>query len=101
MVRSEAPDSAPEYVVPADPLIDYNGSTWAADSRALLEKGRHRTLGTGIWLQTLRPSAARMVLRVDDPALDFGPGFDASSTRLYLTITRRESDLWTAEVVTP
>jgi hypothetical protein len=97
--RADALDSAPQYVFPWDSLIDVDGSAWAADSRGIFERGRHRTLGQGIWLQTLSPPATRLVLRVDDPTLDFGAGQDASVTHLYFLITRRESDIWTAEMV--
>jgi hypothetical protein len=99
VLRADAPDSAAQYSIPWDPSINTTSVEWAADSRGLFEAGRHRTLGFGIWLHRLGPSPARLVLRADDPTLSLD-AIGASATRLYFSINRRESDLWTAEVVT-
>jgi Tol biopolymer transport system component/tRNA A-37 threonylcarbamoyl transferase component Bud32 len=99
VLRGDAPDSA-RYVGPWDPMIDRVGGAWAADSRGFYLAGRHRSLGWGIWLWSLSSPATRLVLRVDDPTAELGAPVDATATRLYFSIFRRESDIWTAELVT-
>jgi serine/threonine-protein kinase len=99
VLRADAPDSSPQYVFPSDTLFDYGATAWAADSRSLFEVRRHRTLGWGVWVRTLSSRTERLMLRVDDPTVDLEGNLGASATRLYFSITRRESDIWTAEVV--
>ncbi len=74
------------------------GAEWTADSRALFEGAHHRTLGWGVWLRTLSPSTVRQILKVDDPNSEMGGALEASATRFYFSITRRESDIWTANI---
>jgi hypothetical protein len=58
----------------------------------------HPSFGYGIWYQPFKPGPGRLVLRLDDPALEFGQGMAASATDLYFVLARRESDLWTASL---
>lgn len=100
VLRSSAADSTPEYVVPHDSMIDVGFlGEWTADSRGYLVAGHHRTLGWGIWLHTLWPLATRQVLKIDDRNAELGGGVEVSGTRLYFSITHRESDVWTAEMI--
>ena len=96
--RAHAANSTPKYTMPRDTSINNADMTWAADSRGIFEAGRHRTLGFGVWHHPLGSSQARLVLRADDPAISL-EAIEASGTRLYFASDRRESDLWTAEVV--
>jgi TolB protein len=100
VLRTDAPDATPEFVVPRDSMIDqYVGYAWTPDSRGFYQVVHHRTFGWGIWLRLLASPAARQLLKVDDPNAQLGASVDASPTRLYFSLTRRESDIWTAEMV--
>jgi serine/threonine-protein kinase len=95
-----SPDSAPAFVIPRDTLMDFfSGSAWAADSRGYLMAAHRRTLGWGVWLHDLASRSYRQVLRVDDPTAELGNALEASPTRLYFSIARREGDIWNAELV--
>jgi hypothetical protein len=49
---------------------------------------------------TLTGGARRVLVRFDDPATDFGgAGFAVSGSRFYFPLEKRESDIWTAEVL--
>ena len=88
----------PALAVRRDSLIDVAAPAWAADGKGLFREIRHPTLGTGIWYQPLGEGPGRMVVRVDDPAMQLGQQMAASATGLFFILTRRDSDLWSVEV---
>ena len=55
----------------------------------------------GLWSVALTGGAPRHRVRFDDPATDFGRGrFAVIGNRVYFPLEKRESDIWTAEVLT-
>jgi hypothetical protein len=55
----------------------------------------------GLWSVALSGGAPRQRVRFDDPATDVGRGrFSVSGNRIYFPLEKRESDIWTAEVLT-
>jgi Tol biopolymer transport system component len=98
--RAAAPDSEPVFTATRDSLvIEVGPFAWARDSRSYYTARRVRTLGWGVWQYTISPAGNRQVMQVDDPAADVR-GLDVTATRLYFSVTRRESDIWTAEIAT-
>jgi serine/threonine-protein kinase len=96
--RADAVDGSPVARFTPDSLTDVSGGASAADSRGIYRGVTHPSFGYGIWYQPFKPGPGRLVLRVDDPALEFGQGMAASATDLYFVLARRESDLWTASL---
>jgi Tol biopolymer transport system component/tRNA A-37 threonylcarbamoyl transferase component Bud32 len=99
-VSPELGDAGPVRRLVFDSLLNVNGWAWSADDRGVFVKARHVQQGPGIWYLPLE-GAPRQVVRVNDPAVDFGTGyFTAGRGRLYFTLAQRESDIWTAALVT-
>jgi eukaryotic-like serine/threonine-protein kinase len=98
LLRADALGDEPVLAFRRDSLPDVAGAAWAGDGKGLFREIRHPTLGTGIWYQPLGGGPGRMVLRVDDPALQLGQQMTASATDLFFILTRRDSDLWSVEV---
>jgi serine/threonine protein kinase len=96
--RADAVDGSPVARFIPDSLTDVSGGASAADSRRVYRGVTHPSFGYGIWYQPFKPGPGRLVLRLDDPALEFGQGMAASATDLYFVLARRESDLWTASL---
>ena len=54
----------------------------------------------GLWSVTPAGGAPRLLVRFDDPATDLSRGgFAVSGNRFYFPLLKRESDIWTAEVL--
>jgi eukaryotic-like serine/threonine-protein kinase len=86
-----APDSLPDAVFE---LVE-----WATE-RTLVYHLNNAGSGTGLWSVSLTGGPPRLIARVDDPALDAGRGlFAAGGNRIYIPLEKRESDIWTAEVL--
>jgi len=74
---------------------------WSPDSRLVYYVAHDARGQAGLWAVALTGGAPRLLVRFDDPATDFGRGrFAVSGNRFYLPLERRESDIWTAEVLT-
>jgi len=74
---------------------------WSPDSRLVYYAARDARGQAGLWSMALIGGAPRLLVRFDDPATDFGRGgFALSGNRFYFPLERRESDIWTAEVLT-
>jgi TolB protein len=75
--------------------------TWSPDSRLVYYVAHDARGQAGIWSVALTGGAPRNRVRFDDPATDFGRGrFAVSGNRFYFPLDKRESDIWTAEVLT-
>jgi Tol biopolymer transport system component len=76
--------------------------SWSTDSRLVYVKGRDARGEEGIWSVPIAGGPPRRVVRFDDPATEFGRGiFGTSGHRFYMPLEKRESDIWTAELLTP
>jgi hypothetical protein len=74
---------------------------WSPDSRLVYYVAHDAGGQAGLWSVALTGGAPRLLIRFDDPATDFGRGnFAVSGHRFYFPLERRESDIWTAEVLT-
>jgi Tol biopolymer transport system component len=77
------------------------GLAWSPDSRLVYYAARDARGQAGLWSMAVIGGAPRLLVRFDDPATDFGRGgFALSGNRFYFPLERRESDIWTAEVLT-
>ena len=86
-----APDSLPQSVI--------QNLQWLSD-RTLVYYLADAGSATGFWSVSLTGGPPRFLVRFDDPVLDFGRGiFAISGTRIYVPLVKRESDIWTAEVL--
>jgi serine/threonine-protein kinase len=73
---------------------------WSPDSRLVYFVAHDAQGQAGLWSVALTGGAPRRRVRFDDPASDFGRGrFAVSGNRLYFPLDKRESDIWTAEVL--
>jgi Tol biopolymer transport system component len=74
---------------------------WSPDSRVVYYIAHDARGQAGLWSVALTGGAPRQRVRFDDPATDFGRGrFAMSGNRVYFPLEKRESDIWTAEVLT-
>ena len=74
---------------------------WSTDSRFVYCGGHDARGNVGLWSVPLTGGPPRLLVRFDDPATEFGRGnFAVSGNRFYLPLEKRESDIWTAEVLT-
>jgi hypothetical protein len=74
---------------------------WSPDSRLVYYVTYDAGGQAGLWAVALTGGTPRLLIRFDDPATDFGRGnFAVSGKRFYFPLERRESDIWTAEVLT-
>jgi Tol biopolymer transport system component len=74
---------------------------WSPDSRLVYYVAHDARGQAGLRAVALTVGAPRLLVRFDDPATDFGRGnFAVSGNRFYFPLERRESDIWTAEVLT-
>jgi len=87
------PDSLPQSA--------FENLGWLSDRRLVYYLGHDSGSATGLWSVSLTGGLPRLLVRLDDPALDLGRGiFAVSGNRLYIPLEKRESDIWTAEVLT-
>jgi TolB protein len=74
---------------------------WSTDSRFVYCEAYDARGGAGVWSVPLTGDVPRLLVRFDDAATDFGRGnFAVSHNRFYFPLEKRESDIWTAEVLT-
>jgi TolB protein len=74
---------------------------WSPDSRLVYYEAHDAGGQAGLWAVALTGGAPRLLVRFDDPATDYGRGrFAVSGNRFYFPLEKRESDIWTAEVLT-
>ncbi|HEX3235736.1 MAG TPA: hypothetical protein VHR41_16175, partial [Gemmatimonadales bacterium] len=74
---------------------------WSPDSRLVYYVAHDAGGQAGLWAVALTGGAPRLLVRFNDPATDFGRGrFAVSGNRFYFPLEKRESDIWTAEVLT-
>jgi TolB protein len=79
----------------------FQNIAWSTDSRFVYVKGRDARGEEGIWSVPVTGGPPRRLVRFDDPATEFGRGaFAVSGHRFYFPLEKRESDIWTAEVLT-
>ena len=79
----------------------FDNIAWSTDSRFVYCAGHDARGDAGLWSVPLTGGAPRLLVRFDDPTTPFGRGtFAASGNRLYFQLEKRESDIWTAEVLT-
>ena len=86
-----------------DPLVQPlpENLAWSPDSRLVYYVAHDARGQAGLWSVALTGGAPHLLVRFDDPATDFGRGnFAVSGKRFYFPLERRESDIWTAEVLT-
>jgi len=89
----ESSDSLPQWT--------FQNLVWSTDSRFVYFKGHDAGGEEGLWSVPIAGGPPRQVVRFDDPATEFGRGgFAASRDRFYFPLEKRESDIWTAEVLT-
>jgi Tol biopolymer transport system component len=83
----------------AQPVPD--NLAWSPDSRLAYYVAHDAVGQAGLWSVALTGGAPRLRVRFDDPATDVGNGrLAVSGNRFYFPLERRESDIWTAEVLT-
>lgn len=69
--------------------------------RSEVRKARLPAASWDLWSVALTGGAPRLRIHFNDPATAFGRGnFALSGDRLYFSLEKRESDIWTAEVLT-
>jgi TolB protein len=74
---------------------------WSPDSRLVYYIAHDARGQPGLWSVALAGGPPRQRVRSDDPATNFGRGrFAMSGNRVYFPLDKRESDIWTAEVLT-
>ena len=79
----------------------FQNMSWSPDSRFVYAKGRDARGGEAIWSVPIAGGPPRRLVRFDDPAIEFGRGiFATSGHRFYMPLEKRESDVWTAELLT-
>ncbi|MGH7534019.1 MAG: TolB family protein, partial [Gemmatimonadales bacterium] len=84
---------------PAQPVPER--LAWSPNSRLVYYVAHDARGQAGLWSVALTGGPPRLLVRFDDPATDFGRGrFAVSGKRFYFPLERRESDIWTAEVLT-
>jgi Tol biopolymer transport system component len=89
----ESSDSLPQWT--------FQNLVWSTDSRFVYFKGHDARGEEGLWSVPIAGGPPRQVVRFDEPATEFGRGgFAASRDRFYFPLEKRESDIWTAEVLT-
>ncbi len=96
----------PRTLVDAQDLPAQSGPenlAWSPDSRLVYYVTHDARGQAGLWAVALTSGAPRLLIRFDDPATDIGRGggnFAVSGNRFYFVLEKRESDIWTAEVLT-
>jgi Tol biopolymer transport system component len=74
---------------------------WSPDSRVVYCVGHDAHGKEGLWSVALTGGVPRLLVRFDDPATVFGRGaFAVNGNRFYFSLEKRESDIWSAEVLT-
>jgi eukaryotic-like serine/threonine-protein kinase len=74
---------------------------WSPDSRLVYFVAHDAQGLAGVWSVALTGGPPRRRVGFDDPATDFARGrFAMSGNRVYFALEKRESDIWTAEVLT-
>ena len=71
---------------------------FSRDGRSLYLLARDRDGRSGVWAVPVTGEAPRLVVAADDPALSFLGPLSVSRTRLYVTVTETESDIWVARL---
>ena len=100
-LRVIAPDGTGERVVVSS-MPD--GSTpsypvWSKDSRSIYYKAYDRDRNSTIWSVPVTGGPARLLVRFDDPSRrSLRREFATDGIRLYFTVARYESDIWTMEI---
>ncbi|HEY3012620.1 MAG TPA: protein kinase [Gemmatimonadales bacterium] len=80
----------------------FENLVWSPDSRFVYYVGNDTRGQEGLWSVALSGSAPRLLVRFDEPGIDFGRGnFALSGNRFYFPLEKREADIWTAQVLTP
>ncbi len=94
----------PRKLIDAQDLPAQSGPenlAWSPDSRLVYYVTPDTAGQAGLWAVALAGGTPRLLIRFDDPATDFGRGpFAVSGNRFYFSLEKRESDIWTAEVLT-
>ena len=73
---------------------------WSPDSRLVYFVAHDERGLAGVWSVPLTGGPPRRRVRFEDPATDFGRGrFAMNGNRIYFPLEKRESDIWTAEVL--
>ena len=72
---------------------------FSPDGRGIYFFATHRDGRRGVWRVPAAGGAPRLVVALDDPALDIPFGsFSFDRSRLYLTVSEYESDIWIAKL---
>lgn len=86
-------ESAPNRPEPAYPV-------WSNDSRSIFYKAYDRDRKSTIWSVPVTGSPPRLLVRFDDPSRrSLRREFATDGVRLYFTVGREESDIWTMELL--
>jgi Tol biopolymer transport system component len=86
-------DSTPDLPEPAYPI-------WSNDSRSVFYKAYDRDRKSTIWSVPVTGGPPRLLVRFDDPSRrSLRREFTTDGVRLYFTIARDESDVWTMELL--
>ena len=102
-LRTIAPDGSGERVVVDASSGDQPEPTypiWSRDSQTIYYKAYDRDRQSTIWSVPAAGGAPRLLLRFDDPARrSLRREFATDGRRIYFTIARDESDIWSMELV--
>jgi hypothetical protein len=86
-------ESAPNRPEPSHPV-------WANDSRSIFYKAYDRDRKSTIWSVPVTGGPPRLLVRFDDPTRrSLRREFATDGARLYFTVAREESDIWTMELL--
>jgi serine/threonine-protein kinase len=86
-------DSAPDRPEPAYPV-------WSNDSQSIFYKAYDRDRKSTIWSVPVSGGPSRLLVRFDDPTRrSLRREFATDGVRLYFTVAREESDIWTMELL--
>ena len=73
---------------------------WSPDSRLVYFVAHDARGLAGVWSVGLTGGPPQRRVRFEDPATEFGRGrFAMNGNRIYFPLEKRESDIWTAEVL--
>ena len=102
-LRTIAPDGTGERVVMDASRGDRPEPTypvWSRDSRTIYYKAYDRDRQSTMWAVPAAGGEPRLLLRFDDPTRrSLRREFATDGRRLYFTVARDESDIWTMELV--
>ena len=72
--------------------------SFSRDGRTIYVGGDHQDGRSGFWAVPAAGGPARLVVALDDPALDTPAQFSVGPDHLYITVSQYESDIWVANL---